>query len=85
MSLPARARRYGWRLLIAIDQLANALAGGNPDETLSSRGHKARERWLASGRGAKRGRYLWGCILCGVLDAIWENHCAAAVERDESK
>ena len=28
---------YGKRVLIAIDQLANAIAGGSPDETFSSR------------------------------------------------
>ena len=81
MTLLSRAHRYGWRLAIAADQLANALAGGNPDETLSSRAHKARERW---GRERKV-RYLWGCILCGALDALWKDHCRKSVERDEGK
>ena len=30
-------------ILIAIDQLLNAVLGGAPDETLSSRAHRARE------------------------------------------
>lgn len=81
MSLLARAHRYAWRLAIAVDQLANALFGGNPDETLSSRAHKARERYARQ----PRPRYLWGCVLCGVLDAIWKDHCRKSVERDESK
>lgn len=36
-------KRYIWNLLIAIDQLFNALLFGDPDETLSSRmGKRAR-------------------------------------------
>lgn len=33
---------YCKNLLIAIDQLVNALLGGHADETLSSRAHRAR-------------------------------------------
>lgn len=84
MSLSGRLRTYAWRNLIALDQLANSLVGGNPDETLSSRGQKARERWKRSA-GQPRSQYLWGCILCGLLDAAWKGHCLASVERDESK
>jgi hypothetical protein len=29
--------RYGWNLLIGLDQFANVVLGGNPDETISSR------------------------------------------------
>ena len=31
---------YLLRLLIALDQLANALIGGHPDETLSARAYR---------------------------------------------
>ena len=33
---------YGTAVLIAFDQLINALAGGWPDETLSARAHRRR-------------------------------------------
>lgn len=60
---PARA----WALAVAHDQLANAAANGDPDETISSRANRAR---------AERRR--WGCVLCGLLDRIDPGHCAAS-------
>lgn len=57
---PARA----WVIAVAHDQLANAAANGDPDETISSRAHRARQ----NGR-------RWGCILCGLLDSIEPDHC----------
>ena len=30
-------KRYLWNVLIAVDQLVNAMLGGDPDETISSR------------------------------------------------
>lgn len=53
-----------WILAIAHDQLANAAANGNPDETISSRANRAR----AEGRS-------WGCRLCKLLDYIDPKHC----------
>lgn len=53
-----------WVMAVAHDQLANASANGDPDETLSSRAHRARTE--------KRG---WGCVLCRLLDWIDSNHC----------
>lgn len=38
-------KKYVWNVLIAIDQLGNALTGGDPDETISSRTAKLRDRW----------------------------------------
>ncbi|WCD56178.1 hypothetical protein [Caulobacter phage KSC] len=64
--------RYIWNLLIALDQLLNTLLAGNPDETLSSRAHKASLKGKA-----------WGCILCKLLNFIDKNHCAESVEPDE--
>ena len=31
---------YAMKVLIALDQLANAIAGGHPDETFSARAHR---------------------------------------------
>lgn len=53
-----------WVMLIAHDQLANAAANGDPDETGSSRAARAR----------REGR-RWGCILCRILDTIEKDHC----------
>jgi hypothetical protein len=63
-------RRYTYGLLIALDQLVNALLGGYPDETVSLRAERAR-------RGEKR----WGCALCRVLDWIDPEHCKRAAWR----
>lgn len=38
-------KKYVWNVLIAIDQLGNALLGGDPDETISSRAGKSRHIW----------------------------------------
>ena len=43
-------KRYLWNLLLAFDEFVNALAGGDPRETISSRAAKARRRgrkWAA--------------------------------------
>jgi hypothetical protein len=65
-------RRYFWNLLIGIDQLGNALIGGDPDETITSRAaklqHKRGWRWLG-----------W------VLEKIDHNHLAKGIELDEGE
>ena len=65
-------KRYAWNLLIALDQFANTVLGGYPDETISSRAAKA----------ARAGR-RWGCILCRLLDQIDKGHCEKSIEADE--
>lgn len=40
------------QLLIAIDQVLNALLGGMADETLSARAHRQRLRWCLRQRAA---------------------------------
>ena len=66
--------KYIWNLLIAIDQLANAILWGDPDETLSSR----------MGKGLKT-----DCLLCKpvcfFLDLIDPKHCHKSIEEDEGK
>lgn len=57
-------------LAIAMDQVANVLLAGEPDETLSSRAHRMR---------AKRHRY-WGWT-ANAIDRVffWQaGHCEAA-------
>lgn len=65
-------RRYIFNLLIAIDQLANAIIFGDPDETISS-------------RAAKR-QHLWHWRQLGrALEWIDPGHLAASEEPDEGK
>lgn len=56
--------KEGWRLAVGFDQLFNAAANGNEDETVSSRAARAR----TEGR-------RWGCVLCRMLDRIDPGHC----------
>ena len=63
-----RPHRYVLRVLIALDQLVNALLGGDEDETVSSRAARAR----AAGA-------WWGLTLCRFLDWLEPDHCKNAI------
>jgi hypothetical protein len=70
---------FGWlgrgafNVLVAIDQLGNAIAGGDPDETISSRAGKLnRQR-------------LWATMLCNFLNWLDPGHCTDAIEPDEGE
>lgn len=65
---------YIWNLLIAIDQLGNAVMGGNADETISSRLGKAKLR---------DDLHLAAWALDGFLELLDENHSIDAIEPDE--
>jgi hypothetical protein len=67
-------KRYFWNVLISIDQLANTLLGGFPDETLSSR----------MGKRAREGDSFAICF-CKVLDVFDKDHCAKSIEEDEGR
>lgn len=66
--------RYIVNVLLALDQLLNAVLGGYPDETISSRAGKARLE-------QKR----WACVLCKFLDIFDKDHCLDAIEADEGR
>lgn len=57
-------KAYLWNILIGLDQLANTILAGNPDETISLRAKKAYQNGE-----------LWGCVLCRVLDLFDKGHC----------
>ena len=61
---------WALQVLIAVDQLANALAGGYADETLSSRAHRMREK----------GQPYWRWTACFIdMLFFWQKeHCKAA-------
>lgn len=63
-------KRYVWNLLIAVDQLANTVFGGDPDETISSRAAKR----------AHRGGWK---IIARLIEAIDPGHLAKSREDDE--
>lgn len=67
-------KRYAFNLLIAMDQLANTIFAGDPDETISSR----------AGKAARRGK-RWGCILCKILHILHTDHCEKSIESDEGR
>jgi hypothetical protein len=62
------------RVLLGIDQLGNAITGGDEDETISSRAGKARAK----------GKW-WGRTLCWFLDKLDPGHCDDAIEHDEGE
>lgn len=63
-------RKFLWNILIGVDQLANTLLGGAPDETISAR----------AGRG-KGTRWYW-TIVAKVLDKIDPHHTNDAVRSE---
>lgn len=64
--------RYFWNLLIALDQLANTILLGDPDETISS-------------RIAKNQTHPCWSILGAVLEWIDPGHLQRSVEWDEGR
>jgi hypothetical protein len=67
-------KHYILNLLVAIDQLGNAVCGGDPDETISSRLAKLN----------RRGNKV-GVIGCKILDKLDKGHCERVIENDEGK
>lgn len=63
---------YVKNLLVTLDCLGNAIAFGDPDETISSRSAKAQEAGV-----------LWGCLLCKFLNWFQKDHCGKAIERNK--
>lgn len=63
--------KYLKNILVSIDQLANTLIGGDPDETISSR----------AGKLHKNNKLAY--ILCRLLHWIDHDHCKKSIEHDE--
>jgi len=63
-------RKYARNLLVALDQFVNAVLGGDPDETISSRAAKRPDVWYWAALG-------W------VIERISPGHLARSVENDE--
>jgi hypothetical protein len=71
---PSNPAHYFLNILLAVDQLGNAILAGDPDETISSRIGKAKLRDDLS---------LVGKVVDMVLEALDENHSIDAIEPDE--
>lgn len=75
------AGKWMMNVLIAVDQLFNALTCGDPDETISSRIGKIKEA-----HGGMIPRYHPVCrIIDWGLEKIDKNHCIEAIEEDEGE
>jgi hypothetical protein len=66
--------KYVMGVLIGLDQWANTVLGGDPDETISSRAGKSKRQ------GGRLGKWL-----CKGLDLIDPGHCEDAIEPDEGE
>lgn len=77
-------RRYLKNVLIAIDQLANAIMFGDPDETISSKLGKAMRGNY--GIGIKYLLYPFYKLVNAVFYILGEkNHCENSIEYDEGE
>lgn len=68
---------YVYNLFVVLDCFGNALAGGDPDETISSRCAKAQLAECA------KGVYGGGCRMCAFLAVFQQDHCTKALERNK--
>ena len=64
----SRLGRYLLNYAVLLDEAANTVMGGSPNETISERAAKARN----AGR-------RWGCVLCGLLNLLNPGHCDRAL------
>lgn len=76
-----RFGRWLYNVAIGFDQLGNAVTGGNPDETISSRLGKVKRA-----AGGEVPKWAWFGIarpLDAVLDWLDPNHSIDSIEDDE--
>lgn len=78
MAIKRKLTRYGYHVIIAIDQLFNALTGGAADETISSRTYRGA---MLAEPPKKRWRVLYRVINGIFFD---HNHCKTAYESEVS-
>jgi len=73
--------KYILNVLIGLDQLGNALTGGDPDETVSSRIGKIKRRHGGSIPFYKP----IPAVIDRFLELVDDNHSIDAIEEDEGK
>ena len=76
---------YARNVLVALDQFANALLCGDPDETLSSRLHRAQSGELGPRVQALTAPIRW--LVDAVARVVFRQgkHCEASFEPDEGR
>ena len=62
---------YIHKVLVALDQFANTVTGGEDDDTISSRSARAEKAGL-----------LWGRAMCKFLSLFNKDHCTKALAGD---
>jgi hypothetical protein len=67
--------QYIWNILISVDQLANTILLGDPDETMSSR----------MGKHMAKHDCPFCNFICKLLNLIQKDHCVKSIELDEGK
>lgn len=77
-------KRWGWSVLVAIDQLGNALTGGDADETISSRLGKWKRKRITANAWPPAWYHPARWLDAG-LDRIDPNHSLDAIECDEAE
>lgn len=65
---PRPGEGYWYNFGVGLDEFGNAVTGGDPGETISSRAAKARNNGRA-----------WGCVLCKFLNVFQKDHCTEAL------
>ena len=68
--------KYFWNVFVGFDQFVNAVLGGDPDETISSRIGK----W---NRSSCRACKIVSVPVCWFLGLFDSKHCVEAIEEDE--
>lgn len=68
---------YFKNVLVILDCFGNALAGGDPDETISSRCAKA------ALYEQTKGEWGGGCRMCAFLSIFQQDHCTKALNRNK--
>lgn len=66
-----KLKKYFWNILISIDQFVNTVFGGDPDETISSR------------LGKDRNKNWFTTKLSAFLDLFESDHVEKSIEEDE--
>ena len=74
--MAGKLKTWGYHVVIALDQLFNALTGGAADETLSSRTYRGAML-------AKPPKKRW-CVLYCIINSLFFdiNHCKTAYESE---
>lgn len=74
-----KLKKYGWNILVSVDQFINTILAGDPDETMSSRFGK----WLELPHDDWRWRLSYP--ICVVLHLLDREHCVKHIEEDEGE